>query len=138
MGAKVVYQFNMWVGVYNILFEWNGDFINVVNVVMDQCITCEVSLNVKYSCWWMYLWWIDKFDKTLKSGCFNLNSFWRSSKWNKRRMVHLIVSYRWNIELRTQYKIDGWRICWNSIWIVHRSQHIRTMCLYMTICDPSS
>ena len=33
VGAKVVSQFNMcmvyiWVGVYNILFEWNGDFIN--------------------------------------------------------------------------------------------------------------
>ena len=50
MGAKVVSQFNMcmvyiWVGVYNIVFEWNGDFINVVNVVMDQCITYEVSFE---------------------------------------------------------------------------------------------
>ena len=36
VGAKMVSQFNMcmvyiWVGVYNILFMWNGDFINVVN-----------------------------------------------------------------------------------------------------------
>ena len=50
MGAKVVSQFYMcmvyiWVGVYNILVEWNGDFINVVNMIMDQCITCEVSLK---------------------------------------------------------------------------------------------
>ena len=50
MGANVVSRINMcmvyiWVGVYNILDEWNGDFINVVNIVMDQCITCEVSLK---------------------------------------------------------------------------------------------
>ena len=50
-------------GVYNIVFEWNGNFMNVVNVVMDQCITCEVVLNVKYPWRWMYLWWIDMFDK---------------------------------------------------------------------------
>ena len=30
---------------------------------MNQCITYEVSLNVKYPWRWMYLWKIDMFDK---------------------------------------------------------------------------
>ena len=80
MGVKVASQFNMcmryiWVGVYNIVFEWNGDFIYVVNVVMDQCITYEVSLKVKYSCRWMYLWRIDKFDKYQSQGVLPIQVF---------------------------------------------------------------
>ena len=54
MGAIVALLFNMcmvyiWVGVYNIVFEWNGDFVNVVNIVMDLFIICEVVFECQIS-----------------------------------------------------------------------------------------
>ena len=123
VGANVVSRINMcmvyiWVGVYNILDEWNGDFINVVNIVMDQWITYEVSLNVKYPWRWMYLWWIDMFDKYFVRSFSLSKVFWRSSKWSKRRKVHLLVRNRLNVELITQYNNNGWRICWYELFIV--------------------
>ena len=70
---------------------------------------------------------------------FNLSKIFEGVQ-NKTREERLICLWEIgeNIELITQYKIDGWRICWYSLWIVHRSKHIRTMCLYLTICDPCS
>ena len=118
MGAKVVLQFNMymeyiWVGVYNILLVWNGDFINVVNIVMNQCITCEVNSKVKYPWRWMISMEDSKFLKEFKN---KTREEWFIS------LYHTGETLSW--ELSTKLMVEGY-VGIRYIWMVHRSKHIK-------------
>ena len=104
MGAKVVSQFNMcmvyiWVGVYNILFVWNRDFINVVNISGTKRITCEVKFECQISME-IDAYFVDKWVRM-----FNLNKILKEFKMEQVKKGSLLVKYRWNIKFIFNTKI---------------------------------